>query len=265
MEFKPGIFQMDESTYRPLPFLNASSIPYLLQSPAHYLAMLSQPRTPSKEMNFGTALHMRILEPEKFSDTFVVKTIDGRTLKGKAALLEIEHVQKKKIISEEDFERIKYMEANIRNHDIATSLLSNGHAEQVAMFKLKASNGNKVMCKAKIDYIADSVMIDLKTTKCASIESFSKSLENYNYHIQASFYSHSIEALGYDRPKFYFIAVESEPPFAVSVIELSEEHYVVGYGKIYETVDIYEKCLRENNFPSYEPKIYKSRMSKWLR
>lgn len=265
MTFKAGVFSISEDVYRPMSMLNASSIPYLIQSPAHYIANLSQPRAQTKEMAFGSAFHCYILEPEMFNNRFVVKTIDGRTNKGKQDLLEIEFVQKKKIISEEDFERIKYMDANIKKHSIAPKLLINGKAEQVLMFKLKASNGNMIECKAKLDYMFLQTIIDLKTTKKADNESFSKSIENYNYHIQGAFYSRGVEVLTGERPDFIFIAVESEPPFSVSVIKLSDAHYTVGYSKVYEAVDLYERCMRENTWPSYSEKVYESRMSKWLR
>ncbi len=266
MEYREGIFKLDDKIYRNIPsMLNASAIPSLLQSPSHYLANLTKPRAPTKEMAFGSAFHAYVLEPDKFQEEFMVKTIDGRTVAGKKFLLENEMIHKKTIISEEDFERIRYMDANIKKHDIAIRMLVGGHAEQVVLYKLKASNGNDIWCKSKIDYLGNDVMIDLKTTKSADIDSFSKSIENYSYYIQAAMYSHSIEALGQDRPKFYFIAVESEAPFAVSVIELSDEHYTLGYKKLYEAVDIFEKCLRENHYPAYPQTIQKSRMSKWLR
>lgn len=266
MEYKTGIYDMSDREYRAIPnMLNASSIPYLLQSPSHYIANLTKPRSPTKEMSFGTGLHTYVLEPERFKNEFLVKSIDGRTVAGKKFLLENELIHKKIIISEEDFERIRYMDSNIKKHPIASTMLVDGHAEQVILFKLRASNGNEINCKAKVDYIINGAIPDLKSTKDASHAGFSKSIENYNYHIQGSFYSHAIESLNQPRPLFYFIAVESEPPFSVNVIELSEEHYTIGYAKIYEAVDIYEKCVRENAWPSYDPRIYKSRMSKWLK
>lgn len=265
MEFREGIFQIAEDVYRPMSMLNYSSIPHLLQSPAHYIANLTKPRSPSKEMLFGTALHSYVLEPEKFQDQYVVKTLDGRTNKGKQAILEIEFVQKKKIISEEDFEAIRYMDANIKRHAIASKILANGKAEQVMMFKLRASNGNFVQCKAKTDYMLSETVIDLKSTKKSDEFNFSKSIENYNYHIQGAFYSHALETLTGNRPDFIFIAVESEPPYSVNVIKLSEDHYTHGYKKVYEAVDLYERCMRENHWPAYQEKVYESRMSKWLR
>ncbi len=262
---KLGIYDMSDREYRAIPnMLNASSIPHLLQSPAHYLSNLTRPRESTKEMNFGSAVHLKILEPEKFNEQFVVKNIDLRTIKGKKDRDEIELVHKKKAISEEDFERIKYMEANIRRHEIASQMLTGGHSEQVIIFKLQASNGTEVACKAKVDYVGNNILVDLKTTKNAEPNSFNDSIGKYSYEIQGAFYSHAIEMLGQIRPQFYFVAVESEPPFAVSVIRLSESDYSKGHIKIYRAVNIFEECLRLNTWPSYEAKIYESKTRPWV-
>lgn len=264
MEFKEGLFELTEELYRPMSMLNYSSIPYLLQSPAHYIAMLEGPRAQTKEMSFGSAFHSYVLEPESFANQFVVKNIDARTTKGKMELA-IHEEARLKVISEEDFERVKRMNQRIKSHSVANKLLQNGKAEQTMMFKLKASNGNDVQCKAKLDYSLDKLIIDLKSTKRADETNFSKSIENYNYHIQGAFYKHGLETLSGLDTDFIFIAVESEPPYSVSVIKLSDDHYAIGYKKVYQAVDIYEKAMRENKWPDYEEKVYESRISKWLR
>ncbi len=259
-----GIYSMTEAEYRPLPGLNQSSIPHLLKSGAHYLANLAKPRSPTKEQALGTGFHALVLEPERFKKDFVVKSVDGRTVSGKKFLLENEMIHKKTIISEEDFEKITAMEANVRRHEIAGPKLTSGFSEQAILFELKASNGNVVKCKAKVDWMADGVMIDLKTTKNAEPDAFNDSIGKYSYEIQGAFYSHAIEALGYDRPNFYFIAVESEAPFAVSVIRLSDSDYAKGYAKLYRAVNLYEECSRLGKWPSYESKVFESKTRPWI-
>lgn len=265
MEYREGIYDMDDKTYRAIPhMLNYSSIPHLLQSPAHYISNLSEPRSPSKEMTFGTATHLYILEPDKFKEEFVVQTIDARTVKGKAALLDIEFVQKKNVISEEDFLRIKYMNANVKKHAVANKLLQEGKPEQVMLYKLQTSEG-EIWCKSKVDYLREGVLIDIKTTKNSDTQTFSKSIENFNYFIQGAMYSRGHEIVTGRSCDFVFIAIESVAPYAVNVIKLSENHNALGYKKVYEAAEIYAKCLKTNVWPSYPEKVQESVMSKWLR
>ncbi len=260
-----GIFNMDEKAYRSLNRLNYSSMSHILKSPSHYLSSLSEPRTESKAMTFGSATHKMILEPNRFHDEYLVQTVDGRTIAGKKFMLEAEMIHKKKVISDDDFSRIKRMSQKILSHDIASKLLTGGEAESVLLFELRASNGNIVKCKAKVDYLLSGMVIDLKTTSDASVAAFSKSLENFNYFLQGAFYSMGIECLTGNRPEFYFVAIESESPFALNVIKLSENHYSLGYSKVMQCVDIYEEMLRTNRFPGYPEVINESIFSKWLK
>ncbi len=264
MEFKAGIYNMTEAEYRPLPGLNQSSIPHILKSGAHYLANLSEPRS-TEALEFGNAFHMYVLEPEKFKAKYVVKSLDGRTIKGKQEKLVLQ-ASNMKLISKEDFYCIKKMDDNIKKHSIASKLLVGGYTEQVLRFKLRASNGNEVECKAKLDYLLSETILDLKNSRDSVDEaSFSRTIEKWNYLIQGAFYCHGIETLTGRRPDFIFIAVEDVAPFAVTVVKLSEDHYTIGYQKVYEAVDIYEECVRTNIWPSYPEKVYESRLSKWLR
>ncbi len=264
MEFKAGIYNMTEAEYRPLPGLNQSSIPHLLKSGAHYLANLSEPKSTSA-LEFGNAFHMYVLEPEKFKREYVVEKIDGRTNKGKLRKFELE-ASNLKVLSDDDFYCIRKMDENIKKHPIASKLLVGGYTEQVIKFKLKASNGMEVNCKAKIDYLLPDTVIDLKNSKdSVDTASFSRTIEKWNYHVQGAFYSHGIETLSGTRPDAIFIAVEDVAPFAVNVIKLSEDHFSVGYREIYQALDVYERCLRENKFPAYAEVVSESRISKWMR
>ncbi len=255
---------MKESEYRPLVGLNQSSIPHLLKSGAHYLANLSEPKS-TAALEFGNAFHTYVLEPEKFIKEYVVEKIDGRTTKGKLRKLHLE-ASNIKLVDEDDFYCIKKMDENIKKHPIASKLLIDGYTEQVIKFKLKASNGMEVNCKAKIDYLLPDTIVDLKNSKdSVDIASFSRTIEKWNYHIQGAFYSHGIEILSGSRPDFVFIAAEDTAPFAVNVIKLSEDHYTMGYKHVYQAVDVYEKCLRENRFPAYPEVVSESRISKWMR
>ncbi len=260
-----GIFNMDEKAYRSLNRLNYSSMKHLLKSPAHYLASLSAPPESSKAMDFGSGFHCMCLEPEQFNARYVVADCDRRTIKGKQLALEIEMVQKKKIVSLDDYDRMKKMANNIKKHGVAGKLLSGGEAESVLLFDLQASNENTVKCKAKVDYMFGDVLVDVKTTQDASTESFSKTLENFGYFMQGSFYSRGVEILSGKKPDFIFIAVESEAPYGVNVIRLSDNHYSVGYRKMHEAIDIYDRATVLNEFPCYPEMINDSIMSKWLK
>ena len=61
-----------------------SALVSLLHSPKHYYADLQRGRKVTPAMEFGTAFHTQVLEPERFAVEFVVKPkFDLRTTVGK--------------------------------------------------------------------------------------------------------------------------------------------------------------------------------------
>lgn len=116
-----------------------------------------------------------------------------------------------------------------------------------------------VACKARIDRLtADcSAIIDCK--KCqvgkADQDSFSRSVWNYGYHIQAAFYAESVRVSCGEYPLFTWMIIEDKPPFCVNVIDTSNYDLQVGRWEVQRVLDqwkratetgVYHGVLREN-------------------
>ena len=74
-------------------------------------------------------------------------------------------------------------------------------------------------------------IIDLKTTKDASKESFRRSIDDYGYDLQAAFYTDAVKmAIGREVP-FYFLVVESDAPHSVRLYRIGQASIEVGRRK----------------------------------
>jgi len=78
--------EMSEDEYRAAPGLNFSTLKHLVTSPHAFKYFRDVHKSePTAAQSLGTAIHMRVLEPEKYGATYAVrKNVDGRTKEGKA-------------------------------------------------------------------------------------------------------------------------------------------------------------------------------------
>lgn len=119
-----------------------------------------------------------------------------------------------------------------------------------------ASNGNKVQCKALLDYFYDGGLIrDLKATEsCAPGRQLDAKAIRFGYPIQGAAYTRAVEAVFPDlagRVRFENVWIEDEWPYEPLISEMSGE--VLQYGQVMwqRAVDIWEECTRTNRWPGY--------------
>lgn len=228
MTITPGVYTgMPAPDYHAIDALSASGAKHLLRSPAHYLAQKEKPMEPTASMRLGTAVHTMILEPEK-ADIEIARApkVDKRTKVGKETieLFEREH-QGKLILDADVFDKAAAIADAVARHPIARDLLQGGQPEVSMLWK--AYDG--VPCKARFDYYRGDGIVDVKTTQDASPEAFARSIASFKYHMQAAHYLQGYrEVTGWDADYFTFVAVESEPPYAIGIYRLDEASLQTG-------------------------------------
>lgn len=256
------VYTLPNADYHAHPAISKSGLDRINQSPAHYRAWLTEPRKETPALALGSAAHAYILERDSFFDRYAVAPdgIDRRTKDGKAQWAEFEaQANGKTVIKAEDLQQIDRMAASVLAHESARELLSEGRAEVSAFGNLW-----DVDVKCRPDWLReDGLVVDLKTTQSAHPDSFAKSIANYSYHRQASFYSDILRSEGIDVKAFIFIAVESLPPYSVAVYELDDDAIELGREETFRLLEIYSECLKSNNWPAYSSKIEKISLPLW--
>ena len=146
---------------------------------------------PSAAMQFGTALHCRILEPERFSIEYVVKPdgIDFRTKDGKQWRDDNKH---KFILDDKQARTIEYCRQIAMQDEIARKLIdADGEVEHVLHWTDELSG---VDCKAKADKLFRAgVIVDIKTTQKCTETAFKYACRDYYYGIQAAHYMDGLD------------------------------------------------------------------------
>lgn len=197
------------------------------KSPLHLYHHLFKPKEESYAQKIGKAFHSCILEPDDFENNYVKSiNVDRRTKEGKASYSQfaIENIGKT-IISEEDYDKIILMKESLYKSEKALELLNDiKYAEHEKLWKNKETNINM---RGFIDAVGSNFLLELKTTQDANADKFQKDSINYGYYRQAAIYLDSDKE--YKNHDFYFIAVEKEAPYAISIHKCTKE--LIDYGR----------------------------------
>jgi hypothetical protein len=262
-DFKEGVCAMPSATYHSIEAMSASGAKKMLRSPQHYMLMRTTPNVPTAAMQFGTAVHALVLEPDTFNDAVVVAPeVNKRSKDGKAEHEAFQAANAGKVIlSADDFDRVLACAAAVRAHPAAAKLLSGGQAE-ASLFWIDGKY--RVPCKARYDYMNLGGIVDLKTCVDASAEAFAKAVANYFYHLQAAFYCSGSEHVRNESPQFFaFVAVESEPPHGVACYVLPGNAILAGAHLANIALERYAAALAANEWPGYSDAIEVLQLPKW--
>ena len=257
---KPGIYRdISSPEYHSGEGLGSSHLRELLRSPLHYITSVNTPSKETPAMKLGTAVHCAILEPERFEIEYIeAPIIDRRTKDGKALWSELEQ-SGRIVLSRDEYLKITQMAHAVRNHEIASKLISGGVPEQSVYWNQQISSldVSEILCKARPNYIKQLkkgyVIADIKTTQDASISEFpKKAYYQWLYHLQAAHYVRGFEAItGEKVVAFMYVAIESEPPYAISVFKAGDDYLNAGMKKTQELYEVYASCVANDKLDQY--------------
>lgn len=262
---------MDNAAYHAHPAVSKSHLDLIARSPLHYWARYLDPDRitpePSAQMRLGTALHTHVLELSRWDEEIAVAPAINRLTKaGKeewAAF--VADAAGRTVISADDAAQVMAMGRAVMRHPAAAMLLGlPGKAETTHMWTDAATG---LECKCRPDWLTDdgSIVVDLKTTKEASLRGFKQSVANYRYYVQAAWYLHGLEQSTGKRPdQFIFICVESSAPYACAVYAADAEMIERGHEQAMRDLAKLAVCKAADHWPSYSDQIETLSLPAWM-
>lgn len=223
IQIRQGLFDEDINVYHGTKAISSTLFRTYLKSAwrfnyewEHWERLRNQQADKSETFKIGSAFHCMILEPDQYENRFVVApTFDRRTKVGKEGLEQFQSMHAgKEILSSGDTDMLMQMKKSFERSPLALSILENTQREKSARVKL--SNGLYVQCRP--DAIKHSHIIDIKT--CADATKFRYDIRGHGYYIQAAYYWWLLSQIKRDEfseADFYFVAVEKNPPYEVSI------------------------------------------------
>lgn len=241
---------MPNEVYHSTPgFTSKSELDLINTSPAHFMYAQKKPAT--KSMNLGSAIHAAILEPELFkSDYLLLREVQDRRV---AAYKDAaKQFPPDRILTAPEVDLVSSMQESVRMNEKARHWLDKPGVSEVSLFTKCPETGVNV--RVRFDRLTeDGYVIDLKSTKSASPEEFSKSIYQYRYHVQDAIYSDAYRwATGEPLKGFIFIAVENDTPHVTMVYELDDFSKSIGRSEYKKNLATYAECMESGSWPAYQ-------------
>lgn len=257
--FEPGIYDdMPEDIYHadPVPggSLSSSGARKLLPPgcPARYRYERDCPPAPKGVFDFGTAAHSLVLGRGK-----PLAWLEAEDWRTKAAKEWREAVRAEGSVPllRDEYNQVQAMADAIREHPLAGPLLADAGTAENSCFWQDPEFG--IWRRARLDSHRHGsgrlIVTDYKTTSCAEPGAFARSVANYGYHAQASYYLDAVAAcFGEADAAFLLVAQEKTPPYLVTVAGLDTAALRAGDAINCRAMEIYRDCQMTNIWPGYQ-------------
>ncbi len=237
-------------------------------TPAHVKHELDNPEV-TDALIFGSAFHDYILRPDIFKDKFGIypEGIKLSTKEGKALKAEYEAVFGDNVIKHNELVSIKSMFENLLKNNFFRKLWDNRTDVELSIIY-----DDITTCKARIDIVSKlpngtPIILDLKTSACASEKSFRSSIVNWGYHIQSAHYLAAAKAAGLIDPyNNYFIhaVCEKKAPYLSALYVLDDGSLDVGATQRAKALAIYDQCSKAGNWYGYQTNPYDINLPHWF-
>ncbi|SVF45681.1 exonuclease VIII [Escherichia coli] len=257
-DIEPGIYYgISNENYHAGPGVSKSQLDDIADTPALYLWRKNAPvdTTKTKTLDLGTAFHCRVLEPEEFSNRFIVAPeFNRRTNAGKeeekAFLMECASTGKT-VITAEEGRKIELMYQSVMALPLGQWLVeSAGHAESSIYWEDPETG---ILCRCRPDKIIPEFhwIMDVKTT--ADIQRFKTAYYDYRYHVQDAFYSDGYEAQFGVLPTFVFLVASTTVEcgrYPVEIFMMGEEAKLAGQQEYHRNLRTLSDCLNTDEWPA---------------
>ena len=232
-----------------------------IKSPKHFQCWLEEDQVETEAFIIGRAFHKWVLEgKEEFNKSFLVNHpdfINSKTEKQFWFSTKSYHAayvdHGKHSIPTDDFHSMIQMDESIRNHPIASKIISSMHSQE-KIFK-NPMTGRKVPCAIRVDaissYCTNPIIVDLKTVN--DLDEFARDAIRYGYQIQAQFYLDVLSEY------MAWSGVQKEPPVAMMFVCVEkDEPYRTGCfhcqpnigGTIRQYLIEFDECVKNNRWPT---------------
>ena len=268
-----------EPEYHADPALSQSGAKLLLppSTPAHFRAALDGPRVDKAEFDLGHAAHREVLGVG--ADVVVPTDKDGRPYeewRTKDAKDQVAAAREagKTPVKPGVVEQVAAMAKTVLEHEQATWLLdpAAGAAEQSAWWHDPETG---VRLRARLDWVTTLkddrlAVVDFKTTdrrNGAHPSVFAKTIADFKYYLQEVWYRTAVEATTgqpASETPFLFIVQETDPPYAVNVIDMDDVFRDAGADAMRHVVAAYASCVESGQWPSYPSGIATAAAPRWM-
>jgi len=242
------VLNMPNSAYHSYEGISKSGLDLIERSPSHY--RYREPRSATRAMEIGTAIHAAILEPDRYAAQYMLLVdVHARTASEYKQAIKT-HTSECVLVSHEA-DHIAGMQESVYANESAAKLLDDEGWCEVSAFVECPETG--VLLRARFDKLTRyGIGIDLKKTRDARPDKFSRAVYDYRYHVQDAFYSHVYQLItGEPIKAFKIIAVEENMPHSTHVYQLDDEAKAEGARQFERNLADYAEAVNSGHWRGY--------------
>lgn len=267
IDIDTGIYPaMPSDDYFAAPGINSSLLKLAAVAPAKYAHALQAGSPDSPALRFGRLTHTAVLEPESFTDEYVICESSTRTTK---AFKEAAKANPAKTVVLEKEVDLALAIANavqrspqVREHEHFGDLLAPEYGREVTGFWREGRQLAKFRADA---WRLEHCMWDLKTCASAAPDDFLRDAMRYGYPASAAWYMRGAAAL-MERPQtFLWVAVEKEPPHIVQVYEATVDLIDYGWRVCHRGLDNLQRATETHYWSGYADQTLALDLPAWAR
>jgi hypothetical protein len=249
------VFELPHDEYHASKALGSTQIRWFMKSPLYFKDKMSYPPQSSEAMDFGSAVHLAILQPEDFANTVVAKPeCDRRTTKGKEIWAKFQEGLKPGtlILDPDEIAAAARIANTVWHTDWWKEYQKTNPRSEVSCF----ATLNGIACKARLDScpMEGPIIVDIKTTVSAKRHTFEKSIWKYGYAIQAAFHMYVARECGLMKSEFILMAIEKSSPYDFQFFRLKPALIAKAMDEITDALERLAVCAAFDEWPGY-PKI----------
>lgn len=215
-----------------------SNLKQIAKSPAHYQAGLTASYD-SASMRLGRMVDVAVLGGEG------PLVWDG-TRRGKEWELFRSANEGREIVTESEFASAHPIVSALLRHEHAMHLLRSGTPKKRIYWDWLGRS-----CSGEPD-VAGKYLVDLKTTRCAEPGRFTKQALWLSYNAQLAWYRQGLILSGAEPPtQVFIVAVETSPPYPVTVFSLTERAIEQGERLCRVWMERLLSCEATGEWPGY--------------
>jgi hypothetical protein len=260
-----------ESTYhaRVSGMASKGALDWIDEVPAKYKAWLDWELEDSetKALRLGVATHMAVLEPEKFSRTYIIEPDFGPCRKNDPLGVSSEAAKENK--KRRDDWRDRHKGARLLPADSGRQLLGmvqSIRADKACRRIFERAGRSEITarwddpdtglpCKSRMDhYVLDdslALVVDVKTCLNARWDAFTRAIHSMRYDVQDQHYREGLTRLNQPVDGFVFIAVEKTPPYLCAAYQIRAEDLIGAKGALRRNMATLAECTRTGLYPGY--------------
>lgn len=239
---------LSNSDYHSDKAVGSTGLKRILVSPAHF--RYPNPFNATRAKEIGSAIHCRILESDRWDTDYKVVGCDARTSSlYKAACKDN---PKERVLTSAEYENVLGMQKGVLRNRHCRELIEAPGRYELSLFTTDPVTG--VAVKVRYDKLTDAGMpVDLKKCQKAGRDDFSRTINNYGYHISAALYMDAWEwQFGEKLDVMRWIAVEEQSPHAAMRYKPDADALMIARALYREALEIYANCLDRDEWPSYD-------------